>query len=372
MSGGAISPDHATSGDALLEIRSVAKNFGAACVLKNISLQIAAGEFLTLLGESGSGKTTLLRLIAGFEQPTSGEIWIGNERLDSLPPYKRRVNTVFQNYALFPHLSVRENVAYGPRVKSAPKAEIAARVEEVLRMVKMNSFADARPGTLSGGQQQRIALARALINRPRLLLLDEPLSALDANLRKQMQSELKALQREIGIAFLFVTHDQDEAMALSDRIALLRGGALEQVASPRDIYSRPATAYTAEFIGQTNLLRGEINNGVVRCGRLQWKTSEASGPALFSVRPEAIHVPGADHDAQDIVRFRGTIRQQIYSGASDVLEIDCGENRSLRARIPASGPLTGAHEFVFSTRDAVRVTESSDAHELGRKDHEPQ
>jgi ABC-type Fe3+/spermidine/putrescine transport system ATPase subunit len=358
VSAGAISPQNVTSGGALLDVRSVAKNFGAAQVLKNISLQIAAGEFLTLLGESGSGKTTLLRLIAGFEQPTSGEIWMSGERLDTLPPYKRRVNTVFQNYALFPHLNVRENVAYGLRVKSTPKAEIAGRVEEALRMVKMSGFADARPATLSGGQQQRIALARALINRPQLLLLDEPLSALDANLRKQMQSELKALQREIGIAFLFVTHDQDEAMALSDRIALLRNGALEQIASPREVYSRPATAYTAEFIGQTNLLRGEIKNGIVRCGALQWKTSRAGGAALFSLRLEAIHLAGSGDNASDVVRFRGTIRQQIYSGASELLEIDCGENQILRARIPASGPLTGEHEFVFSAAAAVPVTES--------------
>jgi spermidine/putrescine transport system ATP-binding protein len=227
VSGATISPEDAGSASALLDVRCVAKNFGATRVLKDISLLIAAGEFLTLLGESGSGKTTLLRLIAGFEQPTSGEIYMSNERLDTLPPYKRRVNTVFQNYALFPHLNVRDNVAYGLRVKSTPKAEIVGRVEEALRMVKMAQFAEARPSTLSGGQQQRIALARALINRPQLLLLDEPLSALDANLRKQMQSELKALQRELGITFLFVTHDQEEAMALSDRIALLRNGALE-------------------------------------------------------------------------------------------------------------------------------------------------
>jgi ABC-type Fe3+/spermidine/putrescine transport system ATPase subunit len=359
VSVGAISPRSETpTHSALLEIRAIAKRFGRAEVLKNISLQIAPGEFLTLLGESGSGKTTLLRLIAGFEQPTSGEIWMSNERLDLLPPYKRRVNTVFQNYALFPHLNVRENVAYGLRVKSTPKTEIAGRVEEALRMVKMSSFADARPATLSGGQQQRIALARALINRPQLLLLDEPLSALDANLRKQMQSELKALQREIGIAFLFVTHDQDEAMALSDRIALLRNGALEQVASPREIYSHPVTAYTAEFIGQTNMLRGEIKNGIVRCGPLQWKTSTPGGAALFSLRPEAIRLTDASLQLPDAVRFRGVIRQQIYSGASELLEIDCGEGQILRARIPASGPLTGGHEFVFSASDAVRVTES--------------
>jgi spermidine/putrescine transport system ATP-binding protein len=195
----------------LLEVRAVAKRFGAREVLKNISLNIAAGEFLTLLGESGSGKTTLLRLIAGFEQPTSGEIWMSGEQLDTLPPYKRRVNTVFQNYALFPHLNVRDNVAYGLRVQGAPKNEIPGRVAEALNMVKMAEFADARPSRLSGGQQQRVALARALVNRPQLLLLDEPLSALDANLRKQMQSELKSLQREIGITFLFVTHDQEEA-----------------------------------------------------------------------------------------------------------------------------------------------------------------
>jgi ABC-type Fe3+/spermidine/putrescine transport system ATPase subunit len=371
VSAGAISPQHVASDSTLLEVRGVAKSFGAAQVLKNISLDMAFGEFLTLLGESGSGKTTLLRLIAGFEQPTSGEIWMSNERLDTLPPYRRRVNTVFQNYALFPHLNVRENVAYGLRVKSTPKGEIAGRVEEALRMVKMISFADARPATLSGGQQQRIALARALINRPQLLLLDEPLSALDANLRKQMQSELKALQREVGIAFLFVTHDQDEAMALSDRIALLRNGALEQIASPREIYSRPATAYTAEFIGQTNLLRAEINDGIVRCGRLQWKTSERSGAVVFSLRPEAIRIADASLQFPDVVHFRGTIRQQIYSGASELLEIDCGGTQTLRARIPASGPLSAEQEFIFSAGDAVLVTESSVAHASRAADPEP-
>jgi putative spermidine/putrescine transport system ATP-binding protein len=339
----------------LLEVRAVAKRFGAREVLKNISLNIASGEFLTLLGESGSGKTTLLRLIAGFEEPTGGEIWMAGERLDTLPPYKRRVNTVFQNYALFPHLSVRDNVAYGLRVQGAPKNEIPARVGEALSMVKMSEFVGARPSRLSGGQQQRVALARALVNRPQLLLLDEPLSALDANLRKQMQSELKALQREIGVTFLFVTHDQEEAMALSDRIALLRDGALEQVASPREIYARPATAYTAQFIGQTNLLRGEIRRSIATCGVLRWPVEEADGPAVFSLRPETIRLSPDGKRQTHEVKFRGNIRQQIYGGASELLELDSGDGQLLRVRLPACGPLSGEHDFVFSIADAIRV-----------------
>jgi ABC-type Fe3+/spermidine/putrescine transport system ATPase subunit len=341
----------------LLEVREVAKRFGARDVLKSISLNIAPGEFLTLLGESGSGKTTLLRLVAGFEQPTAGEIWMSGARLDKLPPYKRRVNTVFQSYALFAHLSVRDNVAYGLRVQGAPKNQIAGRVAEALEMVKMTEFAPARPSRLSGGQQQRVALARALVNRPELLLLDEPLSALDANLRKEMQSELKALQREIGIAFLFVTHDQEEAMALSDRIALLRDGALEQVASPREIYARPVTAYTAQFIGQTNLLRGEIRRSIATCGVLRWPLEDADGPALFSVRPEAIRISPDGKRQTHEVKFRGSVRQQIYSGASELLEVDCGSGQLLRVRLPARGPLTGEHDFVFSIADAIRVAD---------------
>ncbi len=265
----------------LLDIRNVAKSFGKNPVLRDISLQVAEGEFLTILGESGSGKTTLLRIIAGFETADSGEILMEGERLDHLPPYRRRVNTVFQNYALFPHLTVEDNVGYGLRVSKLSGNEIAARVSEGLGMVKMTAFAKSKPAKISGGQQQRIALARALVKRPRLLLLDEPLSALDANLRRQMQVELKSLQREVGISFVFVTHDQEEAMVMSDRIALLRMGELEQVASPREIYSHPATAYTAQFIGHTNLLRGEVRGGVARCQSLSW-TSRAAG------RPGAI------------------------------------------------------------------------------------
>ena len=349
----------------LLEVRALAKRFGAHEVLKKISINVAAGEFITLLGESGCGKTTMLRLIAGFKQPSFGEIWMNGERLDTLPPYKRRVNTVFQQYALFPHLNVRDNVAYGLRVTNAPSNEIGTRVADALRMVKMESFAGARPATLSGGQQQRVALARALVNRPLLLLLDEPLSALDANLRKEMQSELKSLQREVGITFLFVTHDQDEAMALSDRIALLRNGALEQIASPREIYSHPATAYTAQFIGQTNLLRAEIHSGTATCGTLRWSTSKPDGTALFSLRPEAIRLAepvakGVANSAANSpaaeARFSAIVKQQLYGGASELLEIDCG-NQTLRVKIPARGPLSGKQEFSFFAHDAVRVSE---------------
>ena len=344
------------SPDALLEIRGVAKRFGNREVLKQIFLEIAAGEFLTLLGESGSGKTTLLRLIAGFEQPTAGEIWMSGERLDKLPPYKRRVNTVFQNYALFPHLTVEENVSYGLRVGGTVNAEIPGRVAEALRMVKMEEYAAARTTKLSGGQQQRVALARALVNRPKLLLLDEPLSALDANLRKQMQTELKSLQRELGITFLFVTHDQEEAMALSDRIALLKDGALEQIASPREIYAHPATSYAAQFIGQTNLLRAEVHGGVARCGSLQWPVKQTEGLALFSLRPEAIDLISDGAPAPDEVRFRAVVKQQTFAGATEHLELEL-PGQSLRARVPARGLLTGEHEFCFLPSDAVAVRE---------------
>src|ERR1700690_4286667 len=213
---------------------------------------------------------------------------MGGERLDNLPPYRRRVNTVFQHYALFPHLTVAENVGYGLKIARLPKEEISTRVEQALDMVKMTAYAASKPSKISGGQEQRIALARALVNRPRLLLLDEPLSALDANLRRQMQVELKSLQREVGITFIFVTHDQEEAMALSDRVALLRAGFLEQVAEPREIYGHPATAYAAQFIGQTNLLLAEVADGIASAGPIIWRTFGASGKVYFSLRPEVI------------------------------------------------------------------------------------
>jgi spermidine/putrescine transport system ATP-binding protein len=351
--------------ESLLSVRNAVKRFGTREVLRGISLDVAPGEFLTILGESGSGKTTLLRLIAGFEQLDGGEIWMAGERLDSLPPYRRPVNTVFQSYALFPHLPVFDNVAYGLHAKRVPKSEIPERVRGALEMVKMGEFAQAAPARLSGGQQQRVALARALINRPQVLLLDEPLSALDANLRRQMQVELKSLQREVGITFIFVTHDQEEAMALSDRIALLRAGLLEQVAGPREIYGKPFTAYAAAFIGQTNLLHAEVRDGVAQAGAIVWPYQGAAGRALFSLRPECIRLiaPGANTQATggSATRFHGRILNQTFGGATDLLELDCGNSQILRARVPSPGPLSGDREFEFCGSDAVRVIGVSEA-----------
>ena len=355
----AIADTSTATGKPLLSVRNVAKSFGKNPVLCDVSLDIAEGEFLTILGESGSGKTTLLRIIAGFESSSSGEILMAGERLDLLPPYRRRVNTVFQHYALFPHLTVRDNVGYGLRVAKLPKTEIDSRVEQALAMVKMSAFASAKPAKISGGQQQRIALARALVNRPRLLLLDEPLSALDANLRRQMQVELKSLQREVGIAFVFVTHDQEEAMVMSDRIALLRMGELEQVASPKEIYRHPATAYTAQFIGHTNLLRGEVKAGVVRSHSLSWRVALPDGPALFSLRPENVRI--ASGHAAEVVRVRGSVRHQAFHGATELVQVDCDDGRSLILRTATRENWQENVELEFDPADAVPVRETGPA-----------
>jgi ABC-type Fe3+/spermidine/putrescine transport system ATPase subunit len=346
----------------LLSIKNVAKTFGGNAVLRNVSLDIAEGEFLTVLGESGSGKTTLLRIIAGFETASSGEVWMGTLRLDLQPPYRRRVNTVFQSYALFPHLTVEQNVAYGLRVAKRPAAEIAQRVAEALDKVKMTAYAKAKPSKISGGQQQRVALARALVNRPRLLLLDEPLSALDANLRRQMQVELKSLQREVGIAFVFVTHDQEEAMVMSDRIALLRFGDLEQIATPREIYSRPATAYVAQFIGHTNLLKGEVRGGIARCASLSWPTQAPGGPALFSLRPEHVRLAGnapeKSPEKNQGVRTRGRVVHQAFHGATELVRVACVDGLVLLARTAAGLVVKNEVELEFSPLDVVPVRES--------------
>src|SRR3954467_5719774 len=329
---------HTAEKSTLLRIQKVAKSFGPNVVFRDISLDVAEGEFLTILGESGSGKTTLLRIIAGFENATSGEVWMEDQRLDPRPPYKRRVNTVFQNYALFPHLTVEQNVAYGLRVAKRPESEIKQRVAEALDKVKMSAHAKAKPSKISGGQQQRVALARALVNRPRLLLLDEPLSALDANLRRQMQVELKSLQREVGIAFIFVTHDQEEAMVMSDRIALLRSGELEQVATPREIYSRPATAYVAQFIGHTNLLKADVGGRVVHCGDMSWSTELRDGSLLLSLRPEHIRLAGTT-SLPGSVRVRGRVLHQAFHGATELIRVQCIDGLVLVVRTPGGSAI---------------------------------
>ncbi len=349
----------AASPSALLSIRNVAKHFGKNAVLRDISLDVAQGEFLTILGESGSGKTTLLRIIAGFESASAGEVWMGSERLDSQPPYRRRVNTVFQHYALFPHLTVEQNVAYGLRVAKRPQTEIASRVAEALEKVKMSAHAKSKPSKISGGQQQRIALARALVNRPQLLLLDEPLSALDANLRRQMQVELKSLQREVGIAFVFVTHDQEEAMVMSDRIALLRSGELEQVATPREIYGKPATAYAAQFIGHTNLLKGDVRESVVSCGPLSWSAALPDGTSVFSLRPENVRLSNGGA-ASGMVRVRGKVHHQAFHGATELIRVECGHGLVLVARTSGSGGILNEVELEFAPADAILVRESPD------------
>ena len=300
----------------LLSINNISKSFGAAKVLENLSLTISDGEFLTILGESGSGKTTLLRIIAGFERADSGSLTMQGKPIDGTPANRRNVNTVFQNYALFPHLSVFENVAYGLRAKRVSPAGIKGRVEAALAQVRMPEMAARRPAQLSGGQQQRIALARALVNRPALLLLDEPLSALDASLRVHMQAEIKSLQRETGITFVFITHDQEEAMTLSDRIAVLRHGKLEQVDTPRDLYNRPRTEYVATFVGKANIL-----------------------PGGMAVRPENIRVvtPGSTAHPDGAQTWMGTVRQSIFAGSSELLEIECAGGLVLHARVPSGG-----------------------------------
>ena len=355
------SPLAASPSSPLLTVRDVSKHFGALQVLHNISLEVREGEFLTILGESGSGKTTLLRLIAGFEQLDHGEIWMAGERLDSLPPYRRRVNTVFQQYALFPHLTVFENVAYGLRVQGVSKSETKQRVEAALAMVKMTQWSGSKPAKISGGQQQRVALARALVNHPRMLLLDEPLSALDASLRRQMQSELKSLQRELGITFLFVTHDQDEALTLSDRVAVLRKGKLEQIASPEEIYRRPATAYIAQFIGQTNLLNVEIRQGRASCGTLSWNASQMDGQYTFSLRPECI-VPAATSQrmTEGSVHLCGKIVRRIFQGPATLLHFECGD-LTLLIRVPASTEIADDQEFAFRVSDLVRLESGEQA-----------
>src|SRR5690348_17040427 len=242
----------------IIELHGVHKSIHGQGILHNIDLEVRNGEFLTLLGPSGCGKTTLLRLISGFEEPTQGKVFIENKDVSGLPPHRRHVHTVFQNYALFPHMSVYENVAFGLLCQKLPSKEVEARVKEVLKIVKLENYLARKPDQLSGGQQQRVAIARAVVNRPLVLLLDEPLSSLDYRLRKTMQIELKQLQRKLGITFIFVTHDQEEALSMSDRVVVMHEGSIEQVGTPRQVYEEPQNLTVANFIGEANLFDSEI------------------------------------------------------------------------------------------------------------------
>jgi len=250
--------------DIILQLKNVQKSFEDTEVLKGINLEIHRGEFITLLGSSGCGKTTTLRMIAGLEQPDAGCVLLEGEDITHLEPNKRNVNTVFQNYALFPHMTVEENVAYGLKIKKVPKTEIAAKVAQMLKLVQLEEYGKRKPDQLSGGQRQRIAIARAVVNEPKVLLLDEPLGALDLKLRRQMQLELKRLQKQLGITFIYITHDQEEAINMSDRIAVMNRGVLEQVGTPNEIYYRPRTAYVADFVGNSNIWRSNGETFAIR------------------------------------------------------------------------------------------------------------
>ena len=255
-----------------ISLRGVTKHFGSHAAVAGVDLDIARGEFFTMLGPSGSGKTTLLRLIAGFEVPDEGTIYLRGVDVTRTPPYQRGVNTVFQDYALFPHFSVAENVAYGLRVRRVPRAERVSRVDAALAMVRMNDFAGRKPAQLSGGQRQRVALARAIVNEPEVLLLDEPLGALDLKLRQEMQVELKRIQRQVGITFIYVTHDQEEALTMSDRLAVFRDGHIEQIGRPADVYEHPATEFVASFVGTSNVIETPQGRAVLRPEKLELTT----------------------------------------------------------------------------------------------------
>jgi spermidine/putrescine transport system ATP-binding protein len=305
-----------------VQLRSVSKHFGTVVAVDDVSLSIYDGEFFSLLGPSGCGKTTTLRLIAGFELPTKGEVYIGEKLQGEIPPYHRPVNTVFQNYALFPHMTVFKNVAFGLEMRKIPMEEIRQRVLEALDMVQLPGMENRKPDQLSGGQQQRVALARALVNRPQVLLLDEPLGALDLKLRKAMQLELKALQHRVGITFVYVTHDQEEALTMSDRIAVMNHGHVLQVATPQEIYDLPSDRFVADFIGETNFLSGQVKGGrigeavVVVDGTLAVHVFVDRMPGMnedvtVAIRPEKISIHAEPPDPQALP---GVVEEVIYTG----------------------------------------------------------
>jgi len=328
----------------VIEIDHVVKSFGDFVAVEDAHFSIAQGEFFSMLGPSGCGKTTTLRMIAGFEQPTSGAIRLDGVDVSRVPPNKRDVNTVFQQYALFPHMNVFDNVAFGPRSRKASKAEIAKRVPELLEIVRLADFANRRPSQLSGGQQQRVALARALVNLPKALLLDEPLGALDLKLRHAMQFELKRIQREVGITFVYVTHDQEEALTMSDRIAVMSEGRVEQIGTPTEIYDNPASVFVAGFIGQANLWPGAVTGrsgetadivalgGASLKGRCQSDDLHSGVDAVLMVRPERIMISTND-PGPTVQRVRGTVVDLTFQGPIVRLVLHASDETPIIANI---------------------------------------
>ncbi len=340
-----------------VKLISLVKMFGDFTAVDGIDLEMPAGEFFSMLGPSGCGKTTTLRMIAGFEQPTDGEILLDGENMAYTPPHKRNVNTVFQSYALFPHMSVWDNVAFGLRRQKTSKSDIKSRTNEALDLVQMDRFAKRKPSQLSGGQQQRVALARALVLKPAVLLLDEPLGALDAKLRKQLQLELKALQQQVGITFIYVTHDQEEALTMSDRIAVMSDGRVEQVAQPQEVYEEPATTFVADFLGVSNLMsataQGESG------GRCKVKVGEfdlfagrgevtTSGDTKIVIRPERVKLD--NHESTGENYLPGMVERVVYLGNANQVIVRLAHGENVQALVQNTGD-----ELHYRQGDPVKV-----------------
>ncbi len=329
-----------------VHFKDITKSFGENPVLKGINLEIRRGEFFSLLGPSGCGKTTLLRILAGFEFQDAGEVFLRGQEVSKLPPNQRSVNTVFQSYALFPHMTVADNVAFGLKMRKVPNAEIKSRVERALEMVEIGAFAKRRTAELSGGQRQRVALARALVNEPQVLLLDEPLSALDRKLRMSLQVELMRLQQQLGLTFIFVTHDQEEALTMSDRIAVMNKGVIEQLGGCEEIYERPATPFVAKFLGSSNLLDGKVtgaNRVKTDLGELVVADSlPSSGSVRLSIRPEKVQISRQGFGSAPN-QLKATVTDEIYSGAENEYRLLCTDHFELSVEVMNTG--LESHDF---------------------------
>lgn len=352
--------------DIIVKIDNVNKKYGENIIVNNLNMEIKKGEFLTLLGPSGCGKTTTLRMIAGFETPTNGNIYVEGQEIQNTEPYDREVNTVFQNYALFPHMNIYDNVAFGLSIKRVKKEEIKKRVMEMLELVQLIGYENRKPDQLSGGQKQRVAIARALINRPKVLLLDEPLGALDLKLRKQMQFELKRLQRKLGITFIYVTHDQEEALTMSDRIAIMYGGNLEQIGTPREIYERPVSKFVADFIGESNIFYGvtsineaniasvKVENGEVSVTAEQLKENEI---IYVLVRPEDIKISNKQVEGFTV---EGIIKEHVYIGNVSKTIISLPEGMEIKMNTSTKSNLSevGSKVYVYWEKEDAVVIKS--------------